>query len=132
MDTSNRPPEDIIPGARGGFLIRTHKGERRNPHGRPKGRLSMVTILEKILKSKVAISDDGIKRKIKRSDALLLALTNKGIKGDVAAIREVINRMDGLPVQRNELSGIDGQPIELIIGQEEEETDDTTEDTEPE
>jgi copper chaperone CopZ len=45
---------------------------------------------------------------------VMQALYDKACEGDVAAIREWIDRLDGKASQTIELEGSDGQPVQLL------------------
>jgi len=62
---------------------------------------------------------DAIRRAIKRREEsnpqaleyLAETLLNKAAEGDMAAMKELGDRLDGKPTQRTELSGPDGEQI---------------------
>lgn len=56
------------------------------------------------------LADDG-----KRLRAIAERLLDKAAEGDVAAIKEVGDRLDGKPKQATELSGPDGTPIKTSL-----------------
>ena len=58
------------------------------------------------------LTDDGTKTK--KLYLLADALINKALAGDVSAMREIGDRLDGKPAQAVELGGPDGGPIEVI------------------
>lgn len=79
-------------------------GESGNPAGRPPDRpvrdaLRFVGLREK--EGKTAI--------VRMAEAVF----KKAEKGDVPAIKEIADRLDGRPTQAVELSGIDGGPVVL-------------------
>lgn len=89
-------------------------GERRNPNGRPKGSRSVSTVLKAMLDDTVpnhAISKDfirgyakGIKR-VTNADAIACQLLYQSItKGDLPAIKEVLDRTEGKPKQAVEVT----------------------------
>ncbi len=60
---------------------------------------------------------DTIRRACVQNDGKLLrelaeALIEKALEGDIMAIKEVGDRLEGKPVARTELTGQDGNPIE--------------------
>lgn len=83
-------------------LIPFKKGDdpRRNMEGRPVG---SVSIVEGIKKKLLEIEPENKKTYL---DLFLSRYFRKAIKdGDVGLIRDMINRIDGMPKQTNELSG---------------------------
>ena len=63
---------------------------------------------------------DTIRRAIAQSDADVLrkiaeALLTKASEGDMAAIKELGDRIDGKAMQAVELSGRDGEPIPVAV-----------------
>ena len=73
-------------------------GNSGNPKGRPKGSLSLVALLKKELEKEIA-NEEGTD---KTSYAILLIRTmlrKAVIEGDVVMIRDIINRIDGMPKQ---------------------------------
>lgn len=83
-------------------LIPFKKGDdpRRNMDGRPVG---SVSIVEGIKKKLLEIEPENKKTYL---DLFLSRYFRKAIKdGDVGLIRDMINRIDGMPIQKNELSG---------------------------
>jgi hypothetical protein len=72
--------------------------------GRPKGSVSLVSILQKVLTQKVDITDPFTKERGKKElqEAVVISLLTKAIKGDVSAIKEVLERIDGKVLQKTE------------------------------
>jgi Family of unknown function (DUF5681) len=67
------------------------KGKSGNPKGRPKGSKNLATILEKIGQERITVTEQGRQRTITKKEAIMLQLTNKGVSGDIKAIREHIH-----------------------------------------
>lgn len=66
------------------------------------------------LKSK--ITEDLIKEhcpSATNAQAIALMLTMKALTGDMRAIKEVADRLEGKPMQQVQLTGIDGGPIDV-------------------
>jgi Family of unknown function (DUF5681) len=79
------------PRGQGGFK----KGESGNPGGRPGEKLFRAALLAEIAKGG---NNQMALRKVAR------ALLNKGCSGDVSAIRELANRLDGPPEATSDFS----------------------------
>jgi hypothetical protein len=85
--------------------------------GRPKGSPNRSTLLKKWLSAKMEITNPitRLKEKGKVEDEVILALVNKARKGDVPAIREILDTMYGKTVEKHEISGEGGGPIPITI-----------------
>ena len=72
-------------------------GETKNPNGRPKGRVSLSKILADLLERKINIIDPMTKKagRKKLSEIINLRLMEKALKGDLKAIAEIWDRMEG-------------------------------------
>ena len=66
---------------------RFKKGQSGNPKGRPKGTLNMATTLERTLREKVVINENGERRTITKLQAALKQLTNKAASGELKALQ---------------------------------------------
>lgn len=73
------------------------KGQSGNPAGRPVGSRNMKTVLQEILDSDLDLKNPltGEKGRLEVRQALLMRLIKKGLGGDLFAIREVWDRVDG-------------------------------------
>jgi hypothetical protein len=98
------------------------KGQSGNPKGRPRGAKNLATLMEKVLKEPVVISENGKRRRISKREALIKQLVNKAIAGDprsiklmLAELREIDDRLgtdDGgipLAVIRRVMARLDGE-----------------------
>jgi len=88
------------------------KGQSGNPKGRPRGARNLATLMEKVLKEPVVISENGKRRRITKREALIKQLVNKAIAGDprsikllLAELREIDDRLG---------TGDGGIPLEVI------------------
>ncbi len=80
-------------------------GQSGNPKGRPKGK-SLTKILKELLQKETTIEIEGEKRTITNAELLSLKLMKKAIKGDdLAAIKEVFDRIEGKAKQSLEVEG---------------------------
>ncbi len=85
-------------------------GQSGNPKGRPKGSFSLVTLLKKKLEQM-----PGGKNKT-YAEYFIDRVLNKAIKdGDVSMMRDVLNRVDGMPKQNHEVGGVGGKDITFKV-----------------
>jgi Family of unknown function (DUF5681) len=57
------------------------KGQSGNPGGRPKGAKGMKTLLAQELKESITVHQDGKKKRIRRSEALIKRMVNDALQG---------------------------------------------------
>jgi Family of unknown function (DUF5681) len=65
------------------------KGLSGNPKGRPKGSRNLATVLERTLKEKVVINENGVRRTVTKLEAAVKQLVNHAASGDLAAMRQL-------------------------------------------
>jgi hypothetical protein len=65
------------------------KGTSGNPKGRPRDSKNLATELEEALGEKVAIVENGRRRKITKRCAMIKQLVNKAASGDLRASRQL-------------------------------------------
>lgn len=100
------------------------KGQSGNPKGRPRGAKNLATLMEKVLKEPVVISENGKRRRITKREALIKQLVNKAIAGDprsikllLAELREIDDRLGtddgGIPLEviRRVLARVDRHAV---------------------
>lgn len=98
-------------------LIPPKKGEIRNPNGRPKGipnsktRMRRLLELTQDLKNPVTGEIEGFSV----MEQIDMKLIQKARSGDLPAIREILNRLEGLPAQAVDVTS-GGQPISFNNG----------------
>jgi hypothetical protein len=66
---------------------RFKKGQSGNPQGRPKGTLNMATVLERTLREKVIINENGRRKTITKLEAAIKQLINKAASGELKALQ---------------------------------------------
>lgn len=66
---------------------RFKKGQSGNPQGRPKGTLNMATVLERTLREKVILNENGRRKTVTKLEAAIKQLTNKAASGDLRALQ---------------------------------------------
>ena len=69
---------------------RFRKGVSGNPKGRPKGRVNVATILDRILREKVLITENGVRKSVTKLEAAIKRLADKADGGDIVAIRLLV------------------------------------------
>ena len=78
-----------------------------NPHGRPKGSRNLRTDLTQMMGKRVAIREDGKRKRISRQKAILLSLFEKAVRGDVKASTAMINMVIKLDPTSNAESAVE-------------------------
>ena len=66
---------------------RFKKGQSGNPQGRPKGTLNIATVLERALREKVVINENGRRKTVTKLEASIKQLTNKAASGELKALQ---------------------------------------------
>ena len=69
------------------------KGKSGNPNGRPKGSISLKTILERALQEKVTIHRDGMAVQMSAAEVMVRTNLLNAMKGDTKAIRLTVDLM---------------------------------------
>lgn len=86
------------------------KGQSGNPKGRPKAEWTWSGMIKEAMEESY-----GDNKTIK--ELMAKSLVKEGLKGNVQAMKEIGDRLEGRPKQSLEMGGIDGKPIEskLIV-----------------
>lgn len=66
---------------------RFQKGRSGNPAGRPRGAKNLTTVIGETLAERVAVTENGRRRKITKLAATCKQLVNKALSGDLRAMR---------------------------------------------
>ena len=69
---------------------RYQPGQSGNPKGRPKGALNLAGALNRALREKVTIVEQGRSRQITKLDAAVKGLVNRAVKGDAKAMQQML------------------------------------------
>lgn len=85
------------------------KGHSGNPGGRPKGAVSLITIM----RDKLAQTSYDNKRTV--GEHLVENLIQQALEGDMRAQTIVFNYLEGMPRQAMEISGEGGEPLNLGV-----------------
>ena len=72
---------------------RFKEGESGNPSGRPKGSKNLTTLLEKELKQRVVVTENGRRRSITKQEAMVKHLVNKAVSGDRLLMRLLLEEI---------------------------------------
>ena len=83
-------------------------GQVTNPNGRPKKEWTMSSLIREAVEEAGATGEP--KNKI-----VARKLADKAVEGDIVAIKELNNRIDGMPVQKNILAGDEENPVKLDV-----------------
>jgi len=63
------------------------KGRSGNHHGRPKGTLNLATVLDRTLREKVVVNENGRRKVVTKLQAAIARLVDKATSGDGQAVR---------------------------------------------
>jgi len=97
------------------------KGQSGNPRGRPKGSKNLNTLIKRELESRITIDQNGMKRKIRRKEALVKGLVNDALKGKDRPRDKVLDFVERAEVAdaseptRLELAERDAQILERFL-----------------
>ena len=95
------------------------KGQSGNPGGRPKRAWTWATLLEEAVEEEFTTKDGKLTSGGK--DFIAKKLVHMAIDGDIQAIKEISNRMDGMPAQKQEVDNkhrfeLTDEQLKRIIG----------------
>jgi hypothetical protein len=62
-------------------------GQSGNPKGRPKGTLNMATVLERTLRERVVVNENGKRKTVSKLEAAAKQVANKAASGDLRALQ---------------------------------------------
>lgn len=95
-------------------VFKWKKGDKSpNPFGRPKREWTWASLFEEAMEEEMAEATKGKKNKIKK--IITKKLAKMAMDGDMQAIKEITNRMDGMPKQSTEIGGLDGGPLTIEV-----------------
>ena len=85
-------------------LTRFKPGQSGNPKGRPKGSLNIATVLERELREKVIINENGRRKIITKLEASVKQLVNKSAAGELRALQQLASLARGGEERVSEVS----------------------------
>lgn len=80
------------------------EGQSGNPNGRPPKGYSITEWFHNMFNESPEVKD-----------AMGKSIIKKALEGDVSAQKMIWQYMDGMPLQKNEIGGIDGEPIKYLF-----------------
>ena len=96
---------------------RWQKGESGNPAGRPKGTLNSKTILDRFLalEEKMTNPVTGKQEQFSQYEIIYLQLIGQARKGNLKAMKELLDRYEGRPQQKVEINQINEKHVTVQI-----------------
>ena len=89
---------------------------RINKEGRPKGSRNLSTILKAMLEEEIEVTVDGKKERKQFQEVIIRKLLKKANDGEIRAITEIFDRVEGKAKQSIELESTKGSiPLEAWI-----------------
>jgi hypothetical protein len=96
-------------------------GQSGNPKGRPKGSKAIPTLVHEELKTRIAVSEGGVTKRMSKGEAIVKRLVSGALKGDLKAIGLVSvfsrNASAGPPAADTPLSPEEQKIFDSIYGQ---------------
>ncbi len=69
---------------------RFQPGQSGNPKGRPKGSLNLAAALNRALKEKVTVVENGRRKSLTKLDVAIKGLVNRAVTGDAKAMQQML------------------------------------------
>jgi len=65
-------------------------GQSGNPKGRPKGSLNLAAALNRALKEKITVVENGRRKSLTKLDVAIKGLVNRAVTGDAKAMQQML------------------------------------------
>jgi Family of unknown function (DUF5681) len=86
-ETPDKPEKSSVGYGQPPERTRFKPGQSGNPRGRPKGSLNMATVLERTLKEKVVVNENGKRKVVSKLEAAVKQLANQAASGQPRAMQ---------------------------------------------
>jgi Family of unknown function (DUF5681) len=73
---------------------RFRPGQSGNPGGRKKGSRNLKSVLEEVMREEIELTENGKKRSISLLEALIKRAVQEGLRGDLRAIKDLLDRYE--------------------------------------
>lgn len=93
-------------------LVNIPPGVSGNPKGRPKGSRTIITIVREMLELRT-IRGKPLPNGMTVAESLADVMLVHALKGDFRYVKELLDRVEGKVVDRHEVTGAEGGPIEI-------------------
>jgi hypothetical protein len=99
---------------------RFKKGQSGNPKGRPKGSLNFITRVQKALREKVVVTENGTKKTITKLEATAKQFANRLAAGDMNALKTLTTltkpvEEENAPIQPLQMQEADEKVMQSIL-----------------
>ena len=121
-ETPDKPEKSSVGYGQPPERTRFKPGQSGNPRGRPKGTLNMATVLERTLKEKVVVNENGKRKVVTKLEAAVKQLANQAASGQPRAmqllttlLRSVEDRAIAAPAPGENLEDADAKVFLGIV-----------------
>jgi len=95
MTSREGPPTDYAVGyGRPPKATQFPPGKSGNPKGRPTGSRTFSALLQEILEQKIAVTENGVSRRVPKLEVMVHRLVNDALRSDPRAIKLLLSLMD--------------------------------------